>query len=144
MSEGHRFSAGIIPFLHTDPNYVLILRSYNYWDFPKGEVEKSEDFLAAAKRELFEETGIQEVSFPLGIDFIETEPYNKGKIARYYLGEVLSKKVVLGINPELGHPEHHEYRWVTLAEAETLMVPRLLQVLKWATQKLQSFPKEDR
>lgn len=136
MSDGQRFSAGIIPFLHTDPNYVLILRSYNYWDFPKGEVEKSEDFLDAAKRELFEETGILEVSFPLGNDFVETAPYNKGKIARYYLGEVISKKVVLGINPKLGHAEHHEYRWVTLAEAEALMVPRLVEVVKWARKKL--------
>jgi len=37
----------------------------------------------------------------------------------------------LPINPQLGKPEHHEWRWVTLAEARTLVPDRLLPLLDW-------------
>jgi 8-oxo-dGTP pyrophosphatase MutT (NUDIX family) len=127
-----RLSAGIIPIMRAETTRFLLLRSFNYWDFPKGAVEENEDPLEAAKRELQEEAGLSEVRFPFGEIYTETEPYSQGKIARYYLGEVKSEKVILGINPELGHPEHHEYRWVTYKEAQKLLGPRLLTVLQWA------------
>jgi bis(5'-nucleosidyl)-tetraphosphatase len=127
-----RLSAGIIPIIRAETTRFLLLRSFNYWDFPKGSVEKNEDPLEAAKRELQEEAGLSEVRFPFGEIYTETEPYSQGKVARYYLGEVKSEKVILGINPELGHPEHHEYRWVTYKEAQKLLGPRLLTVLQWA------------
>ena len=48
----------------------------------------------------------------LGQGFIDTGPYNKGKISRYYLARSIDTHVTLPINPELGLPEHHEARWV--------------------------------
>jgi len=132
MVDAKFFSAGIVPILRKESNLILLLRVYNYWDFPKGRVEPGEDPLEAAKRELAEETGLNKVDFPFGVKFIETEPYNKGKIARYYIGEVFFEKVVLGINPELGRPEHQEYRWVHFEEAERLLGERVLKVLHWA------------
>ena len=36
------------------------------------------------------------------------------------------------MSPELGRPEHHEYRWVSFDEAEDLLPPRLAIVLDWA------------
>jgi bis(5'-nucleosidyl)-tetraphosphatase len=36
------------------------------------------------------------------------------------------------VSPELGRPEHHEYRWVSFDEAEDLLPPRLAIVLDWA------------
>jgi 8-oxo-dGTP pyrophosphatase MutT (NUDIX family) len=36
------------------------------------------------------------------------------------------------VSPELGRPEHHEYRWVSRDEAEELLPPRLAAVLEWA------------
>lgn len=129
-------SAGIVPVLRNPTPRFLLLRVFKYWDFPKGMVEKNEEPLLAAKRELLEETGLNEVAFPWGKDFIETLPYRGGKVARYYIGEVFSDKVVFGINPELGHAEHHEFRWVTEQEGHKLLVPRVAAILDWAGKKI--------
>ena len=45
---------------------VLLLRVYNYWDCPKGVVEPGEDPLAAARREVREETTHRRSRVPLG------------------------------------------------------------------------------
>ena len=48
----------------TDEHWrVLLLRVYNYWDCPKGVVEAGEDPLVAARREVREETTIEELDF---------------------------------------------------------------------------------
>ena len=53
-------------------------------------------------------------------------------MARYYLAETEEVEIVLPVSPELGRPEHHEYRWVSTEEAEELLPPRLAAVLEWA------------
>ena len=116
----------------------LLLRVYRYWDFPKGEVEPGEDPLDTAVREVAEEAGITELEFPWGDIFMETEPYGSGrrrKIARYYLAVTSQTRVVLGVNPELGRPEHDEYRWVGYGEARDLLGERVARVLEWAARK---------
>jgi 8-oxo-dGTP pyrophosphatase MutT (NUDIX family) len=110
----------------------LLLRAYDYWDFPKGVVEAEEDPLEAACREVEEETGLRKLNFQWGHGFSETEPYGKGKIARYYVAETTQREIVLPISPELGHPEHHEYRWVSYQKARKLLVPRVARILDWA------------
>ena len=42
---------------------VLLLRVYNYWDCPKGVVEPGEDPLATARREVREETTLDDLDF---------------------------------------------------------------------------------
>jgi 8-oxo-dGTP pyrophosphatase MutT (NUDIX family) len=111
---------------------VLILRAYNNWDFPKGLIEPGEDALAAAKREVEEETGLAGLEYPFGDEFKETLPYAGRKVARYYLAETGEIELELPVSPELGRPEHHEYRWVSFDEAEDLLPPRLAIVLEWA------------
>jgi 8-oxo-dGTP pyrophosphatase MutT (NUDIX family) len=126
-------AAGVVVFRRTGRGvYVLVLRAYNNWDFPKGLVDAGEEQLVAAKRELKEETGLSGVDFPFGEEYKETLPYSGHKIARYYLGETEEVEVELPVSPELGRPEHHEYRWVTFDEAEDLLPPRLAIVLDWA------------
>ena len=115
-----------------DAVLYLLLRAYNYWDFPKGVVEVGEDPLAAACREVEEETGLTELNFRWGHDLSETEPYGKGKVARYYVGETRQSEVALPISQELGRPEHHEYRWLSYEETRELLVPRLIRILDWA------------
>ena len=111
---------------------LLVLRAYNNWDFPKGLVEKGEEQLDAARREVWEETGLEAIEFPFGDEFKETLPYAGGKVARYYLAETREHDIALPVSPELGHPEHHEFRWVSFEEAEDLLPPRLAVVLEWA------------
>ena len=127
-------SAGVV-ILHWNCDHYdyLLLRAFNYWDFPKGVVELGEKPLAAAIREVQEETGITELQFRWGNQYRETGPYNHGrKIARYYIAETPASTVHLSDNPLLGRPEHNEYRWVNFAEARVMLTPRVLVILEWA------------
>ena len=79
-------SAGVVVVSRAGEDWqVLLLRVYNYWDCPKGVVEAGEDPLAAARREVREETSLEELDFRWGADFFETAPYCGNKVARYYL-----------------------------------------------------------
>ena len=126
-------AAGAVVFRRSDRGIrVLLLRAYRNWDFPKGLVEPGESELDAARREVTEETGLAGLDYPFGEEFKETVPYAGNKVARYYLAETGAEKIELPVSPELGRPEHHEYRWVSFDEAEDLLPPRLAIVLDWA------------
>jgi 8-oxo-dGTP pyrophosphatase MutT (NUDIX family) len=130
-------AAGTVVFRRTDRGVrLLVLRAYKNWDFPKGTVDPGEDDLSAAKREVREETGLFDLDYPFNDQYKETLPYSGNKIARYYLAETGEVEVELPVSPELGRPEHHEYRWVSFEEAEELLPPRLALVLDWARQTL--------
>ena len=81
-----------------------------------------------------EETGITELSFDWGDRFFETGPYSRGKVARYFIAATNQEEVEMGISPETGEPEHHEWRWVTFDEAYDLGSPRVRQIVQWARQ----------
>jgi bis(5'-nucleosidyl)-tetraphosphatase len=131
-------SAGIVIVRREEHDWkYLFLRAYRNWDFPKGMVETGEDPLETAKRESEEEAGISDLNFNWGHVFKETEPYTgpfnrKKKIARYYIAETAQVEVTFSINPEIGRPEHHEYRWLIFEELEKLSPERLLPIIEWA------------
>jgi 8-oxo-dGTP pyrophosphatase MutT (NUDIX family) len=130
-------AAGAVVFRRAEGGVrLLLLRAYRNWGFPKGVVEPGEDPIACARREVREETGLTELDFPFGDEFKETLPYGGGKVARYYLAETGTEEIELPVSPELGRPEHHEYRWVSFADAEALLPPRLAGILKWARSTL--------
>ena len=110
----------------------LVLRVYRNWDFPKGLVEPGEEPLDAALREVTEETSLTGLALRWGEVWRETEPYAGGKVARFYVAESASGNVVLPVNPKLGRPEHHEFRWLDLDAAALLLPARLQSVLRWA------------
>jgi len=112
----------------------LLLRAFNHWDFPKGMVEPGEEPRAAAIREVYEESVIDDLDFAWGDAYVETGPYRRGKVARYFIARTGRSDISLPVNPELGRPEHSEYRWVDLDEAQQLVSARVQPVLNWAAQ----------
>lgn len=137
----HHLSAGAVIVRETDGGArFLLLRAFDHWDFPKGLVEAGEVPLAAAIREVREETTLDDLEFPFGEIFTETGPYSRGKIARYYLARTRRSDVSLPVNPAIGVPEHHEYRWVDQPSALQLVSPRVQPVVQWATAKMGHVP----
>lgn len=133
-------SAGIVVVRWESANcFLLVLRAYQHWDFPKGMLEPDEAPLSAAIRETAEESGIDDLVFHWGESYCETAPYGPGnKVARYYLAETARQTITLPISPELGRPEHDEWRWVNFEEARALLPPRLQPILAWAEMQLKS------
>ena len=136
MQEAEKnLSCGIVLARQSDAAWLtLLLRAYHNWDFPKGICEDGESPIDAAIREVGEETGIKELSLDWGERYTETGPYSRGKTARYYLARTASAEVVMGLSPETGEPEHHEWRWVSFDEAYDLSAPRVKNVVQWARQ----------
>ena len=142
------YSAGIVPVKFISDTYqFLILRKGNYWDFPKGKLEPGEQFLEAAIRETAEETTLTDIIFPWGHIYNDTEPYkvktgNKNKkgrkIARYFLGRVMSGEPRLMPNPENGRVEHDEFRWLFYHQVKSLaLTERIEDTLDWAQQQIE-------
>ena len=138
MTSVKRRSFGVVPIAQENncDLVFLILRAYKNWDFPKGGADEGETPLAAALREMKEETGIQHVSLAWGEVSMDTEVYARDKLASYYLAGVEKQELTLPVSVELGRPEHEEYRWVSATEARLLLSARLIPVLEWAISTL--------
>src|SRR5271170_8143150 len=91
-----RLSSGVVVVSVIDRKLeFLLLRAYRNWDFPKGLVEAGEEPIQAAIREVREETTLEDLSFEWGMVFMDTGPYNRGKIARYYIARSKETRVRL-------------------------------------------------
>jgi 8-oxo-dGTP pyrophosphatase MutT (NUDIX family) len=136
-SRSPRLSAGVVVVRREGAEWrYLLLRAFNHWDFPKGMVEPGEEPLAAAVREVREESTLDDLVFAWGESSTETGPYSAGKVARYYLAETRRSDVTLPFNPLIGRAEHSEFRWVDCDEALELVSPRVRPVVRWAAQAL--------
>ena len=133
MTE-RKLSAGVVVVRRAEGGWrVLLLRVYNYWDFPKGLVEAGEDALTTARRETREETTLIDLDFAWGEEHIDTAPYGREKkVARYFLARTATERISLPVNPELGKPEHHEWQWCDWETAALRVPERLVPVLEWA------------
>jgi 8-oxo-dGTP pyrophosphatase MutT (NUDIX family) len=139
VTEPTKLSAGVVVVRKTSEGWrVLLLRVYNYWDCPKGLVEPGEAPLATAKREVREETTLDDLEFAWGDSFIDTPPYGREKkVARYFVARTNQEAISLPVNPELGKPEHHEWRWCDWETAEQLVNERLWMVVRWAQETIE-------
>lgn len=130
-----RLSAGVAVVRRGAPGWLfLLLRAYRNWDFPKGMVEPGEDPIAAARREVREETLIEDLEFNWGAIYRQTEPYGNRKVARYYLAATVTEKIILPVSPVLGRPEHDEWRWVDRETALSLTSARVQAIVRWAAE----------
>ena len=103
-------SAGVILFNKVDDIQFLVLKyPSGHWDFVKGNIEEGEGEEETVKRELFEETGINNLEIHQGFnEKAEYNYYKKNnkvhKIVSYYLAETNQKQVKLSF-------EHLDYKW---------------------------------
>ncbi len=127
---GHiRASGVVVYYLAQDEPHFLLLRSRRdrSWGFPKGHLIEGEDLLSGAKRELWEETGIREVTLVPG--FIEHVTYRVNRAGRfrqktvtYFLGRVETSAVRLS-------EEHSEHRWAVIEDARRILTFENLRTL---------------
>lgn len=91
----------------------------DYWDLPKGHIEKGEDILDTVRREVLEETGLGGIEFIEG--FKETIRYffrigkeNILKFVTFFLAETKTKEIKIS-------PEHIGYKWLPYQESLSLL-----------------------
>lgn len=132
-------SAGIILFKNTpDGRKYLVLHSSgsgssrpDFWDFPKGILDKGETALEAAGREAKEEAGVEDLGLTTG--FKETARYftrREGKpvpkFVAMFLAEVKNDKIKLSW-------EHDKYEWLSYGEAyERISLQQMKEILEKA------------
>lgn len=134
-------SAGVIVVrFESNKPYFLLLRAYDFWDFPKGKIEYKETKIQAAIREVSEESGICDLSFDWGRVYYETEPFGRNnKVVYYFVASTENKEVFIENNPITGFAEHQEYRWVSYDEAMILTKQRIQKALLWAVKRMKIF-----
>ncbi len=110
-------SAGAIVFRKEggEIKYLVLMRNPKYWDLPKGNIEEGEKEEETVKREVSEETGINDIK--IIPNFKESEHYF------YRLeGELVSKDVIFFLaetqteNVKISK-EHEGYEWFTFDDA---------------------------
>ncbi len=116
--------------------YLLLKHSENYFNFPKGHREGEEGAYKTTIREVFEETGIDDLEIIKG--FKEKNSYffkKKNKLifktVIFFLGETKKKDIKIS-------SEHMGYYWLKKKEAISLLK---LNNLKRALNKADSFIK---
>lgn len=113
-------SAGILLYKRTPELKVLLIHpsgSYNRnapWSIPKGKKEVGESNEDAAKREVFEEVGIEVKNTLNSLDKVV---YKSGKQVYAYYAEVEDS-----IEPVLNW-ENDQFKFCSLEEARTLIMP---------------------
>lgn len=122
MTKNTILSAGVI-LIHRKGNDVLMLlvkdKATKTWGFPKGQVENNESLENTAKRELFQETGVDEVLITnyLGkLEYGYTIANMKfDKTVHYFLGFTKVEKI------KKDHNEILIAKWVKPSEAKNLI-----------------------
>lgn len=110
-------SAGAIVFRKEKNKIYYLLLHYQagYWDFPKGNIEKGEKLEETAKKEIKEETGIDEIEFIPKFKesikyFYKLKGENIFKIATFFLVKTKEKEIKISW-------EHLGYQWLPYEKA---------------------------
>jgi len=143
-----RSGVGIIVVNKNDKIFVAqrIDNQKNFWQMPQGGVEKNEDYLTAAYRELEEETSIKNVKLIKELDGLITYelPENllgiiwngkyRGQKQKWFLMRFLGKDKEINIKTK--HPEFCKWKWVDLENITDLVVDFKLHVYEDVKKKV--------
>jgi bis(5'-nucleosidyl)-tetraphosphatase len=111
-------SFGIVPFLNENGTWKVLLilhREGNHWGFPKGKANPGEIPLAAASRELKEETGLSVLKV-LREDPL-TEQYQFRRKKQLIIKTVQYFPALVEGALQLQEEEIREAKWLTIQEA---------------------------
>jgi len=136
-------SAGAVIFRKESDKPFFLLLHYpssakapkDYWDFPKGHIEKGENEIETARREVEEETGLKDIEFIEGFKetikyFFKFEGKNILKFVTFYLAETKTKNVRVSF-------EHLGYEWLPYEKAlKKLTYKNAKEILKKANDYL--------
>lgn len=117
--EGEERSAGFVLFRRCEGRRLYLVlrhRQGGHWAFPKGRIESCEDDVTAARREITEETGIEELTLVPGFRAISAYRFARGeqsisKKVVYFLAETEAEHV------RLSH-EHSDAAWLEACDAK--------------------------
>ena len=118
----------------------------NFWQMPQGSVDKGEDFLKAAYRELEEETSIKNVrlikelegtityELPDHLLGIIWKGKYKGQVQKWFLMKFMGEEKEININTK--NPEFLDWKWIELDEITEVVVDFKLHVYKELKEKV--------
>ena len=118
----------------------------NFWQMPQGGINKNEDYLTAAYRELEEETSIKNVKLIKELDGFTTyelPPHllgiiwkgkYKGQKQKWFLMKFLGNDS--DINLKTKHPEFLEWKWVKLEKITDTVVNFKLHIYNKVKEKV--------
>jgi|TARA_Y100000022_G_scaffold195945_1_gene202257 putative (di)nucleoside polyphosphate hydrolase len=145
----YRSGVGIVVLNKNNKVFVArrIDNPKNFWQMPQGGVDKNEDFLTAAFRELDEETSIKSVELIKELDGFIT--YNlpdhllgiiwkgkyKGQTQKWFVMRFIGEDSEININTK--HPEFLEWKWVELSEITKLVVNFKLELYQEVQRKVE-------
>ena len=143
-----RSGVGIVVLNKNDQVFVAkrIDNSKNFWQMPQGGVDKNEDYLAAAYRELKEETSIKNIDLVGELDGLISYELPKhllgviwkgkyrGQEQKWFVVRFLGNDSEININTD--HPEFCEWKWVELENITDLVVDFKLHVYEDVKKKV--------
>ena len=118
----------------------------NFWQMPQGGVDKGEDFLRAAYRELEEETSIKNVELIKELDDMTTyelpdhllgiiwKGKYRGQKQKWFLMRFTGQEQE--INIETKNPEFLDWRWIELDQITEVVVDFKLHVYEELKEKV--------
>jgi len=143
-----RIGVGIALLNHENNIFVgkRIDNPANSWQMPQGGVDKNEDLLQAAKRELEEETSVKTVELIKELNNWVTYDLPKNLLGKLWKGKYRGQKQkwfimkFLGKNDEINvktkHPEFLDWKWIEPYELPKVAVHFKINVYKKLKEEL--------